>query len=257
MSDICKVLYSGGTTHGHQAADKNVIKDQDFEGDRDSDLEHDRDLSLERNNQDDPEGSSKNDNQDLDNNLMEHEDNQMDHDQFPHQQEDEVDHFNDGLKGEMQAYFDQGNNDEPNNAARWKSQEVTHKEDIQKHVITAATKLLKTGGYLCIPDLSNGKWKIFVLQALMDSCLAFYYSNSKKALKNTDEFHHTIPLNMLILMAAVMKGVISGFSETGTNKVPDLSADRCRNNLNLLQKSLDKLMDILKHCDELEDMLAQ
>ncbi|KAG2054213.1 hypothetical protein BDR06DRAFT_1007888 [Suillus hirtellus] len=133
---------------------------------------------------------------------------------------------------------------------------VTCKEDIQKHVITAATKLLKTGGYLRVPDSSNGKWKNFVLQALMDGCLAFYYSNSKKVLKNTDEFHRTIPPNALILVAAVMKGVISGFSETGTDKVPDLSAEKCRTDFNSLQKSLDKLMDIPERRDELEDMLA-
>ncbi|KAG2103460.1 uncharacterized protein F5147DRAFT_776003 [Suillus discolor] len=454
MSDIRKAPYSSGTTYGRQAADENVIEDQDFEGDRDSDLEHDRDLGLERNNQDDSEGStSENDNQGPDDNLMEHEDNQMDRDQFPRQQEDQADHFDDGLEGGMQVDFDQGIDDKPDDAARQKSQEahqhehqpsartsssrvqsphrppsrpsqssnriqplsrahslsrsvpkdtspsdhamsptlcsrsfsttpepdshsskkaqkikptqgdpvklgfyppswqallqaakvemclqavlthpvpehgdalqlaqevldaelwryhekkikmdkgyfleykaqmsrvlcddlftfrtelkkviipivksaydifpkgtVTRKEDIQKHVITAATKLLKTGGYLCIPDSSNGKWKNFVSQALMDGCLAFYYSNSKKALKNTDKFHRTIPPNTLILVAAVMKGVISGFSETGTDKVPDLSTDRCRNDFNLLQKSLDKLMDIPEHRDELEDMLAQ
>ncbi|KAG0691549.1 hypothetical protein DFH29DRAFT_884189 [Suillus ampliporus] len=133
---------------------------------------------------------------------------------------------------------------------------VTH-EGIQKHIITATTKLLKTGDYLRVPNSSNGEWKNFMSQALMDGCLAFYYSNSKKVLKNTDEFHHTIPPNRLILMATVMKGVISGFSETGTDKVPDLSADRCRNDFNMLRKSLDKLMDIPERHEELEDMLAQ
>ncbi|KAG1827696.1 hypothetical protein EV424DRAFT_1537283 [Suillus variegatus] len=134
---------------------------------------------------------------------------------------------------------------------------VTCKEDIQKHVIAAATELLKTGDYLRIPDLSNGEWKNFVSQALMDGCLAFYYSSSKKALKNTDEFHCTIPQNGLILVAAVMKGVLSGFSETGTDKLPDLSADKCRSDFNSLRRSVDKLMDIPKHHEELEDMLAQ
>lgn len=77
MSDIRKAPYSSGTTYGCQAADKNVIKDRDYKGDRDSDLEHDRELGLECNNWDDPEGSSENDNQDLDDNLIEHENNQM------------------------------------------------------------------------------------------------------------------------------------------------------------------------------------
>ncbi|KAG1784906.1 uncharacterized protein HD556DRAFT_1314701 [Suillus plorans] len=134
---------------------------------------------------------------------------------------------------------------------------VTRKEDIQKHVIAAATELLKTSDYLRIPDSSNGEWKNFVSQALMDGCLAFYYSSSKKALKNTDEFRHTIPQNGLILIATVMKGVLSGFSETGTDKLPDLSADKCRSDFNLLRRSVDKLMDIPERHEELEDMLAQ
>jgi hypothetical protein len=54
-----------------------------------------------------------------------------------------------------------------------------------------------------------------------------------------------------------VKGVISGFSETSTNKVPELSADRCRTNFVKLQKSIDKLLDILECHEELEEMLAQ
>ncbi|KAG1801494.1 uncharacterized protein HD556DRAFT_1304587 [Suillus plorans] len=111
-----------------------------------------------------------------------------------------------------------------------------------------------TSGYLRIPDSSNGKFKNFVSQALKDVCFEFFYSNSKKALKNTDDFHKTIPVNDLIFMAVVvhytMKGVISGFSKTGTNKVPELSADRCRTNF-------DKLLDILEHREELEEMVEQ
>ncbi|KAG1839244.1 hypothetical protein F4604DRAFT_1940881 [Suillus subluteus] len=134
---------------------------------------------------------------------------------------------------------------------------VTHKDDIQKYIIAATTKLLKTGDYLCIPNSSNGEWKFFVSQALMDGCLAFYYSNSKKTLKNTDKFSHTIPLNGLILVAAVMKGVLSGFSEPGTDKLPDLSAEKCRSDFNSLQRSVDKLMDIPEHREELDNMLTQ
>ncbi|KAG1842139.1 hypothetical protein F4604DRAFT_1939011 [Suillus subluteus] len=130
-------------------------------------------------------------------------------------------------------------------------------EEIKNCIAAAATKLLKTGDYLQIPDSSNGKFKNFVLQALKDVCLEFFYSNSKKALKNTDDFRQTIPVNGLILVAAVMKGVISGFSETGTNKVPELSADRCRTDFNNLRKSVDKLLDILERREELEEMLEQ
>lgn len=54
-----------------------------------------------------------------------------------------------------------------------------------------------------------------------------------------------------------MKGVLSGFSKTGTDKLPDLSADKCRSDFNSLRRSVDKLMDILEHHEELEDMLAQ
>ncbi|KAG1761538.1 hypothetical protein EV702DRAFT_1207149 [Suillus placidus] len=125
-----------------------------------------------------------------------------------------------------------------------------------RRALQSATKLLKTGDYLRIPDSSNGKFKNFVSQALKDVCLKFFYSNSKKALKNTDEFRQSIPVNALILMAAVIKGVISGFSETSTDKVPELSADRCRTDFNNLQKSIDKLLDIPEHREELEEMLS-
>ncbi|KAG1891928.1 uncharacterized protein F5891DRAFT_986422 [Suillus fuscotomentosus] len=130
-------------------------------------------------------------------------------------------------------------------------------EEIKKRVIAAATKLLKTGDYLWIPDSSYGKFKNFVLQALKDVCLEFFYGDSKKALKNTDDFHQTIPANALILVAAVMKGVISGFSETGTDRSPELPADRCRTDFNKLRTSVDKLLDIPELRKELEEMLQQ
>jgi hypothetical protein len=67
----------------------------------------------------------------------------------------------------------------------------------------------------------------------------------------TDEFQHEMPVNGLILVAAIisflklflctsllngqqMKGVLSGFHNSGTDKVPDLTADTCRLNFNLL-----------------------
>ncbi|KAG2105474.1 uncharacterized protein F5147DRAFT_775243 [Suillus discolor] len=131
------------------------------------------------------------------------------------------------------------------------------KDEAQKQVTTAATKLLKSGDYLRLPDSSDGKFKNFTVQALKDACLEFYYSNSKKALKNTDEFHRTIPVNAMLLVAVVLKGVISGFRETGTDKVPDLTAEQCRTHIVNLRKSVDTLLDIPEHCEELEDMLEQ
>ncbi|KAG2119148.1 uncharacterized protein F5147DRAFT_648199 [Suillus discolor] len=64
-------------------------------------------------------------------------------------------------------------------------------EEIKKCVIAAATKLLKTGDYLQIPDSFD---------ALKDVGLEFFYSNSKKALKIMDDFHQTIFVNVLILV---------------------------------------------------------
>ncbi|KAG2153430.1 uncharacterized protein EDB93DRAFT_1248703 [Suillus bovinus] len=127
------------------------------------------------------------------------------------------------------------------------------KEEAQKHVTATAARLLKSGDYLRLPDSSDN----FTSQALKDACLEFYYSNSKKALKNTNEFHRTIPINVMLLVAAVLKGIISGFRETGTDKVPDLTTEQCRIHFFNLWKSVDKLLDIPEHCDELEDMLDQ
>lgn len=164
------------------------------------------------------------------------------------------------------------------------------KEGVQKRVTATAAKLIKTGDYLRIPDSSQvsdgssqqaanchlfmqGKYKNFVSQALMDACIEFYYGNSSKALKHTNDFHQTIPINGLVLVAAVvrpkiflifsllmtqqMKGVISGFRETGTENVPNLSADQCRTDFNALRKSVDKLLDIPERREELEEMLGE
>ncbi|KAG0702893.1 hypothetical protein DFH29DRAFT_998982 [Suillus ampliporus] len=108
----------------------------------------------------------------------------------------------------------------------------TCREAAQKHVTDVASKLIKSGEYLQIPDSSEGKYKNFVSQVLKDGCHNFYYGNGKKALKLTDEFQRSIPVNSLILVAVVTKGVITGFRNTGTDKVPDLSADKCRSDFN-------------------------
>ncbi|KAG1831120.1 hypothetical protein EV424DRAFT_1343244 [Suillus variegatus] len=124
-------------------------------------------------------------------------------------------------------------------------------------VTAATTRLLKSGDYLWLPDSSGGNFKNFTAQALKDACLKFYYSNSKKALKNTSEFHQTIPVNAMLLVAAVLKSIISGFHETSTDKVPELTAEQCRTHFINLQKLIDTLLDILEHHEELEDMLEQ
>ncbi|KAG1844287.1 hypothetical protein C8R48DRAFT_780343 [Suillus tomentosus] len=123
---------------------------------------------------------------------------------------------------------------------------VARKEEMQKSVTANTTKLLKTGDYLHSPDSSDGRWKNFVSQALKDSCLEFYCSNSKKALKNTEEFQRSIPVNGLLLVAIMIKGVITGFRETSTDKVPDLSADK-----------LDSLVDNPERGRKLEEMLEE
>ncbi|KAG2369062.1 hypothetical protein BDR07DRAFT_1477380 [Suillus spraguei] len=128
-----------------------------------------------------------------------------------------------------------------------------HKE----RVSAAVAKLLKTGEYLRLPNSSEGKYTNFVSQVLKEACLSFYYGNGKKVLKVTDEFQDRIPVNGLILVATVTKGVLSGFRDSGTDKVPDLTADMCRADFNLLRKSVDKLMAIPKCRVELEEMLKE
>ncbi|KAG1808943.1 uncharacterized protein BJ212DRAFT_1484795 [Suillus subaureus] len=111
---------------------------------------------------------------------------------------------------------------------------MMHKHSVQKHVTEAASKLIKSSDYLQLPDLSEGKYKNFISQVLKDACQDFYYSNGKKALKLTDKFQHSIPVNGIILITTVAKGILTGFCETGTDKVPDFSTDKCRSNFNSL-----------------------
>jgi hypothetical protein len=61
----------------------------------------------------------------------------------------------------------------------------------------------------------------------------------------------------LLINVLQMKGVLTGFRDSGTDKVPDLTADMCRADFNLLQKSVDKLMTIPKCRAELEEMLKE
>ncbi|KAG1768591.1 hypothetical protein EV702DRAFT_1203219 [Suillus placidus] len=117
--------------------------------------------------------------------------------------------------------------------------------------------LIKSGDYLRLPDLSEGKYKNFVSQVLKDACLDFYYGNGKKALKLTEEFQKTIPVNALIFVSAIAKDILTGFHDTGTDKVPDLSADKCRSDFDSLRKSVDKLMGIPERRQELENMLEE
>ncbi|KAG2123735.1 hypothetical protein DEU56DRAFT_759948 [Suillus clintonianus] len=131
----------------------------------------------------------------------------------------------------------------------------TRREAAQKHITDVASKLIKSGEYLQIPNSSEGKYKNFVSQVLKDGCHNFYYSNGKKALKLTDKFQRSIPVNSLILVAASQqtKGVISGFHDTGTNKVPDLSADKCSTER---RQELDKMLEEwaeYRMMDELQD----
>ncbi|KAG2132145.1 uncharacterized protein EDB93DRAFT_1107977 [Suillus bovinus] len=91
----------------------------------------------------------------------------------------------------------------------------------------------------------HDKYKNFVSQVLKDACIDFYYGNGKKAFKLTEEFRKTIPINALILV----KGILTGFCDTSTDKVPNLSADKCR--------SGDTLMDNSERRQELESMLEE
>ncbi|KAG2158269.1 uncharacterized protein EDB93DRAFT_1246123 [Suillus bovinus] len=131
------------------------------------------------------------------------------------------------------------------------------KDAVQWHVVEAALKLIKSGDYLQLPDSSSGKYKNFVLQVLKDACIDFYYGNGKKALKLTKEFHKTIPINALILVSAVAKGILTVFYDTGTDKVPNLSTDKCRSDFNSLRRSVDTLMDNSECRQELESMLEE
>ncbi|KAG1893891.1 uncharacterized protein F5891DRAFT_1256818 [Suillus fuscotomentosus] len=134
---------------------------------------------------------------------------------------------------------------------------VRQKDAIQQHVTKVASKLIKSGDYLRLPDSSSGKYKNFVSQVLKDACINFYYGNGKKALKLTEEFRKMIPVNALILVSAIAKGILTGFHDTGTDKVPDLSADKCRSDFDGLQKSVDTLMTNPEHRQELESMLEE
>lgn len=54
-----------------------------------------------------------------------------------------------------------------------------------------------------------------------------------------------------------MKGILTGFCNTDTDKVPNLSADKCRSDFNVLWKSVDTLMANPECHQELGSMLEE
>jgi len=53
------------------------------------------------------------------------------------------------------------------------------------------------------------------------------------------------------------KDILTDFHNTSTDKVPDLSADKCRSDFNFIQKSVDTLMGIPDCHWELKEMLEE
>ncbi|KAG1898870.1 uncharacterized protein F5891DRAFT_1190361 [Suillus fuscotomentosus] len=140
---------------------------------------------------------------------------------------------------------DNPDNFNPDNDEDFNHQPDTQKKDFNKHqdalqlvqeVIDAALWIYHEKKI----KLDNGYFPQYRTQMVqLDSCLKFYYSNSKKALKNTDEFQCSIPVNGLLLVAMMIKGVTTGFHKTGTDK------------------SVDNLIDNPEHGREIEEMLEE
>ncbi|KAG2125262.1 hypothetical protein BD769DRAFT_1388538 [Suillus cothurnatus] len=82
-----------------------------------------------------------------------------------------------------------------------------HRGLVQKHITEVVSKLIKSGDYLQLPDSSEGKYKNFISQVLKDRSM-------EKVLKLTEEFQCSIPVNCLVLVAMVVKGILTGFHET-------------------------------------------
>jgi hypothetical protein len=61
----------------------------------------------------------------------------------------------------------------------------------------------------------------------------------------------------LLLISQQTKGVLAGFRDTGSDKVPDLSADKCRSDFDAIRRSVDTLMEVPERCRELEEMLEE
>ncbi|KAF8119246.1 hypothetical protein EV363DRAFT_1411559 [Boletus edulis] len=92
-------------------------------------------------------------------------------------------------------------------------------EERTMQIKSKAVELLSSAAYLRGDVDANGKSSNFAHRGLQRPCLAFFYSNSKKALRQFTEFQPHVPYKTLTLVGAIVYGLLDGLREYGDDQL--------------------------------------
>ncbi|KAI6018721.1 hypothetical protein BKA83DRAFT_4496202 [Pisolithus microcarpus] len=120
-----------------------------------------------------------------------------------------------------------------------------------------AAQLLEGAQYLRGDVDSLGRTSNFAHPALRKICLAVYYCNSSKSLRQFIEFQTSVPDRALVLVSAIVRSVLMTFKKHGTIKNETLCGEEVDDAYHNLTSLVDQVWRNEYHGNKLERMLQE
>ncbi|KAI6016927.1 hypothetical protein BKA83DRAFT_4497449 [Pisolithus microcarpus] len=118
-----------------------------------------------------------------------------------------------------------------------------------------ATAFLEGAKFLRGECDSLGRASNFAHSALRNICLAVYYSNSVKSLRQYVEFQHFVPYKALALVAAIVHSILSTYERHGFSKAESLNVGELEDSYQRLLVLMDTVALDTYHGPKLTAML--
>ncbi|KAI6017384.1 hypothetical protein BKA83DRAFT_4497262 [Pisolithus microcarpus] len=119
-----------------------------------------------------------------------------------------------------------------------------------------ADDLLNTARYLRGEPDGQGRASNFAHRALKNICLAFYYSNSSKCLRQFMEFQEYVPYRALALVAAMVHALLSSFRKHGIDNSAQVNSQDVDEAYTALNETILDVLDHPHHGPKLNAMLT-
>ncbi|KAI6022258.1 hypothetical protein BKA83DRAFT_94048, partial [Pisolithus microcarpus] len=135
---------------------------------------------------------------------------------------------------------------------------ATTEVDCHRAIKIRAEEILKGGVYLRGEVDAQGKTSNFAHDALKYVCLAVYYSNSVKSLRQFAEFQQYVPYKALLLVAAIIHEVLCIYKTHGfIPKESKLSSEALDSAFNTMVPKLEAVLSHVYHGPKLNAMLEE
>ncbi|KAI5988730.1 hypothetical protein EDD15DRAFT_2371063 [Pisolithus albus] len=135
---------------------------------------------------------------------------------------------------------------------------ATTEADCRRAIKIRAEEILKGGAYLRGEVDAQGKTSNFAHDALKYVCLAVYYSNSVKSLRQFAEFQQYVPYKALLLVAAIIHEVLCIYKTHGfIPKESKLSSEALDSAFNTMVPKLEAVLSHAYHGPKLNAMLEE